>query len=157
LLDTAPAGIDAERVGATLVAVDGVQEAHDIHVWTIGPGDIGASAHVRIAASCDGAAALDAMQAALRGELGIDHATLQVRVDRGSLPVDTVRLMDLGDAVEWATDHVARAHPDLARGVIAAAAGAAAIGLNATGRVSPVTLSRRTLDMLGRRVDGADA
>jgi hypothetical protein len=59
--------------------------------------------------------------------------------------------MQLEDAVDWVTNHVAQANPDLSRAVIAAAAGAAALGIDATGRVSPVSLTSRTLDSLGRR------
>jgi cobalt-zinc-cadmium efflux system protein len=151
LLDVAPAGIDAERVAAAIVAVDGVLEAHDVHVWTMAPGTIAASAHVRADARADRDAVLSCIEHALRGELAIDHTTIQLRVDRGSRPIETVPLMQLEDAVDWATDHIARANPDLSRAVISAAAGAAAIGIGVDGRVSPVTLSSRTLQSLGRR------
>lgn len=154
LLDVAPAGIDAERVGGVALEVPDVLEIHDVHVWTMAPGEPSASAHVRIAAGADAAAVLDALQAALRDRLGIRHTTMQLRVDRGTVPLETVPLMNVEDAVDWATDHVASAHPDLSRAVIAAAAGAAAIGLAATGRVSPVAVSSRTLSMLRRRPAG---
>lgn len=156
LLDVAPAGVDADQVGALLVSVDGVVEAHDVHVWTMAPGVFAASAHVRVDGGCDAAASLDAMERALRDQLGIAHTTLQLRVDRGTLPLETVPLMVLEDAIDWATDHVARAQPGLSRAVIAAAAGAAAIGMGAEGRVSPVLLSSRTLAALERRPDGGD-
>jgi cobalt-zinc-cadmium efflux system protein len=151
LLDAAPAGIDANRVAAAIVAVDGVVEAHDVHVWTMAPGAIAASAHVRADSRVDGDVVLDEIEHALRGGLAIDHTTIQLRVDRGSRPLETVPLMQLEDAVDWATNHIASANPDLSRAVIAAAAGAAALGLAADGRVSPVTLSSRTLSALGRR------
>ncbi|MCW2926235.1 MAG: cation diffusion facilitator family transporter [Thermoleophilia bacterium] len=157
LLDAAPAGRDATRVGTVLLDVDGVVEVHDVHVWTMAPGHAAASAHVRISAACDPAQALDAMTAALRTQLHIAHSTLQLRVDRGTVPIETVPLMALEDAVDWATDHVARANPDLSRAVIAAAAGAAALGMSAQGRVSPVTLSSRTLASLRRKPDGDPA
>ena len=155
LLDAAPVGIDAERVAAAIVAVHGVIEAHDVHVWTMAPGTLAASAHVRADARVDGDDVLDQVQHALRSGLGIDHCTIQLRVDRGTRPLETVPLMPLEDAVDWATNHIASANPDLSRAVIAAAAGAAAIGIGAEGRVSPVTLSSRTLQSLGRR-PGAD-
>ncbi|MCW2920973.1 MAG: cation diffusion facilitator family transporter [Thermoleophilia bacterium] len=154
LLDAAPVGIDSERVAAAIVAVDGVIEAHDVHVWTMAPGTIAASAHVRADARSDGEVVLDQVERALRVDLAIQHTTIQLRVDRGSRPMETVPLMQLEDAVDWATDHIARANPDLSRAVIAAAAGAAAIGIGPDGRVSPVTLSSRTLQSLGRRPGG---
>lgn len=151
LLDAAPSGIDADRVAAALLVVPGVVEAHDVHVWTMSPGVRAVSAHVRVSIGVDPNRALDLLARMVRTELGIEHSTFQLRVDRGSEPIDTVPLMPLEDAVDWATDHVARANPDLSRAVIAAAAGAAAIGMSTEGRVSPVTLSSRTLDALGRR------
>lgn len=154
LLDAAPAGYDAERVGSVIVAVDGVIEAHDVHVWTLAPSVLAASAHVRVEASCDPEAVLAGIERRLRGELAIGHTTIQLRVDRGSGTLETVPVMDLDDAVAWVTDHVARAHPDLSRAVIAAAAGAAALGMTADGRVSPVALSSRTVASLRRSPGG---
>lgn len=148
LLDVAPAGADADAVGALIVSADGVLETHDVHVWTMSPGVVAASAHVRVDGRCDPDGVLDVLQSLLAQEAGIDHTTFQVRVDRGSLPVDAVPRMDVQSAIEWATDHVARSRPDLSRGVIAAAAGAAALGLTNDGLVSPVAVSRRTVDSL---------
>ncbi|MCW2960326.1 MAG: zitB [Thermoleophilia bacterium] len=150
LLERAPVGMDAEQVSAVLLAVDGAIEVHDVHVWTMSPGHTAVSAHVRLAGGIDPGDALDAMQAALEQQLHVVHSTLQLRVDRGSLPVETVPLMAVADAVEWATDHVARSNPDLSRSVIAAAAGAATIGLSGSDRISPVAVSARTLSMLRR-------
>ncbi|MCW2974144.1 MAG: cation diffusion facilitator family transporter [Thermoleophilia bacterium] len=150
LLDAAPAGIDADRVGSSLVTVDGVLEVHDVHVWTMAPGTVAASAHVRVGIDRDPSALLDDMQSTLASDHGIRHSTLQVRADRGSERMETVPLMAVEDAVEWATDHIARLHPDMTRGVIAAAAGAAALGIAADGRVSPVAVTSRALGSLQR-------
>lgn len=148
LLDVAPHGADGDTVGALIVSADGVLEAHDVHVWTMAPGVVAASAHVRIDSTCDPDAVLDALQSLLAREARIDHTTFQLRVDRGTRPVDAVPRMDVQSAIEWATDHVARTRPDLSRAVIAAAAGAAALGLTNDGLVSPVAVSRRTVDSL---------
>lgn len=156
LLDAAPAGADAEHVGGVIVGVDGVIEAHDVHVWTMAPSVLAASAHVRVDARADPDRVIDEIERSLRGRLGIRHTTMQLRVDRGSRPIETVPVMDLDDAVAWVTDHVARAHPELSRAVIAAAAGAAALGIAADGRVSPVALSSRTVASLRRRPAGSD-
>lgn len=150
LLDAAPAGIDAGRVGSILVDRPEVIEAHDVHVWTLAPGTLAASAHVRARSGCDPDELLDSLTHALRSRLGIEHVTIQLRVDRSS-GLDAIPLMDVPDAIDWATDHIARRHPDLSRAVISAAAGVAAMELpSATGKVSPVALSSRTLAALGR-------
>lgn len=151
LLDAAPAHVGAERVGAVLVSVPGVLEAHDVHVWTMAPGTVAASAHVRVDASADPARALATMETALSRELGIAHSTLQLRVDRGTVPLETVPTLPVDEAIAWATEHVLAACPDLTRPLVAAAAGTAALGLaGAESAVSPVTLARRTLAALGR-------
>jgi cobalt-zinc-cadmium efflux system protein len=152
LVDSAPPGLDADRVADVLVAADGVLEAHDVHVWTLAPGTLAASAHVRVGADADRERVLDALALALRLELGITHTTIQLRSDRGAAALEAVPLMAVEDAIEWATDHVSSANPDLSRAVISAAAGAAAVALGGAAgrRVSPVALSSRTLASLGR-------
>ncbi len=150
LLDAAPSGIDASRVGAVIVAVDGVVEAHDVHVWTLTSGVLAASAHARLEADADPDAVLDQIELGLRLDLGIEHTTIQLRAERGARGIEPVPLMQLEDAVGWVTDHVASANPDLSRAVISAAAGAAAVAMGGNDRVSPVALSSRTLSSLGR-------
>ncbi|MBC7460331.1 MAG: cation transporter, partial [Thermoleophilia bacterium] len=153
LLDAAPAGINADQVGSSLVTVGGVLEVHDVHVWTMAPGTVAASAHVRVSIDHDVSVLLDDMAGVLASHHGIHHSTLQVRADRGSARMETVPLMAVEDAVEWATNHIARLHPDMTRGVIAAAAGAAALGIAADGRVSPVSVTTRALGSLQRTTE----
>lgn len=149
LLNVAPAGIDGDIVGKLIVQLPEVLEAHDVHVWTLAPGTLAASAHVRARSGCDPDAILDALARKLRTQLGIDHTTIQLRVDR-STGLDALPLMELNDAVEWATSCIARGHPELSRATISAAAGAAVIGLSSqSGKVSPVALQSRTLNSLG--------
>lgn len=150
LLDAAPVGVDADTIAASLMSVAGVLEVHDVHVWTMAPGMHAASAHLRVARTVDPSITLDALQSALAADHAIAHSTLQLRVDRGTVPIESVGLMTVPEAIEWATDHVAAAHPDLGRSVIAAAAGAAALGMQGRDRVSPVSLARQTLTALGR-------
>ncbi|WP_436702147.1 cation diffusion facilitator family transporter [Nocardioides sp. BYT-33-1] len=76
----APAGMDPAEVEASLVAVDGVAEVHDLHLWALTSGMNVATAHLVTApgASRD---VLVAAQATLREKYGVDHATLQVESD----------------------------------------------------------------------------
>lgn len=76
----APAGMDPAEVEATLVAVDGVDEVHDLHLWTLTSGMNVATAHL-VAAPGSSPAVLIAAQAALREKYGVEHATLQVESD----------------------------------------------------------------------------
>jgi cobalt-zinc-cadmium efflux system protein len=143
LLDVAPHGVDADVIGNLIVSVPGVRGAHDVHVWTMSPGVTAVSAHVTGERECDPDLLLDAMRRALADNAGVGHTTFQLRVER-SVPLQAVPRMELQDAVDWATEHIARARPELSRAVIAAAAGAAAIGIVDAGMVSPVAVSQRT-------------
>ena len=77
-LDAVPAGIDPHEVEATLRALDGVVEVHDLHIWGMSTTDVALTAH--LIRPCHGGE--DAMLATatrvLRERFGIAHATLQV-------------------------------------------------------------------------------
>ncbi|HEY2201005.1 MAG TPA: cation diffusion facilitator family transporter, partial [Solirubrobacteraceae bacterium] len=45
-LEAAPEGLDPQKIGLTLVAVQGVVEVHDLHVWEVTSGFPALSAHV---------------------------------------------------------------------------------------------------------------
>lgn len=75
---SAPAGIDPAEAQHRLAAVDGVDEVHDLHLWTLTSGMNVATAHLVSARDADPAAVLVAASEVLREDFGIDHATLQV-------------------------------------------------------------------------------
>ncbi|MCA9541572.1 MAG: cation transporter, partial [Myxococcales bacterium] len=76
LLDFAPAGLSADRVEQTLLAVEGVGAAHDVHVWGHG-GRVMVTAHLVPATGVRAVEVLHRAQAQLR-EAGVGHSTLQV-------------------------------------------------------------------------------
>lgn len=78
LAQETPPHLDAAQVEADLAAVEGVAEVHDLHLWTLTSGMEVASAHLRLTVDGDGHAVLDAAQAVLRREHGLDHCTLQI-------------------------------------------------------------------------------
>jgi len=49
LMEATPRHIDAGRVKEAIAEVDGVEEVHDLHVWTITSGFESLSVHVRVA------------------------------------------------------------------------------------------------------------
>jgi cobalt-zinc-cadmium efflux system protein len=73
-----PAGLDVEEVSADLAAVVGVDDVHDLHVWTLTSGMLVATAHLVSSTDADVQAILDAARAVLRDRHGVAHATLQV-------------------------------------------------------------------------------
>lgn len=150
LLDAVPAHVDATQVAEEILACDAVTQVHDLHVWTLSPGVVALSAHVRVASGADHEQVVRQLAARMQERFGIAHCTIQPATDLTALPVEPVGRVSMPEAVEWATDHVASACPDLARSVILAAAGAAALRYPASERVSPISVALRTLEVLGR-------
>lgn len=77
----APAGMDPDEVARALGDVPGVQEVHDLHVWTLTSGMHVATAHLVTVESTDAHAVLDEARQVMRSRFGVDHATLQVEPD----------------------------------------------------------------------------
>ncbi|MEV0680760.1 cation diffusion facilitator family transporter [Actinosynnema sp. NPDC050436] len=78
LFQHAPERLDVEAMQAELSRLPGVEEAHDLHVWTLTSGMEVASAHLTTCADADPARVLEAAQTLLAEQYHIEHATLQV-------------------------------------------------------------------------------
>ncbi len=81
LLQAAPPHIDVATLAAELVAIDGVVDVHDLHVWTLTSDMEAASAHLMTADGVDGHAVLDQARQLLAERYGITHGTFQVEPD----------------------------------------------------------------------------
>jgi cobalt-zinc-cadmium efflux system protein len=78
LMESAPRGVDVDRVRDALAAVPGVRSVHDLHVWTITSGMDSLSAHLVVG---DGHPATDVLLAVrhlLAAAFGIHHVTIQI-------------------------------------------------------------------------------
>lgn len=78
VLQAAPAHIPVEQVRADLAAIEGVVDAHDVHVWTLTSGMDVATAHLMIDADADGHTVLDQARELLTERYHLEHVTLQV-------------------------------------------------------------------------------
>jgi cobalt-zinc-cadmium efflux system protein len=78
LMEAAPLGIDVERLGTTMAAVEGVVEVHDLHVWTVTSGFPAVAAHVTVRGDCEPSMVRRQLAELVRESFGIDHSTLQV-------------------------------------------------------------------------------
>src|ERR671917_39834 len=78
LLESTPKGVDAEKVGRKMASVPGVEEVHDLHIWTITSGFPALAAHVLVGASENCHARRRDLEAILARDFGIHHTTLQV-------------------------------------------------------------------------------
>jgi cobalt-zinc-cadmium efflux system protein len=80
LLQVAPASVDLDAIRSGLLAVPGVVDVHDLHVWTLTSAMEVASAHVMIRSDVEPHGVLDQARTLLLGH-AIAHATIQVEPD----------------------------------------------------------------------------
>jgi cobalt-zinc-cadmium efflux system protein len=78
LLEGTPRGIDADEVGRSMAASEGVQEVHDLHIWTITSGFPALAAHILVGRDENCHARRRDLEELLAREFGIEHTTLQV-------------------------------------------------------------------------------
>ena len=88
-LEVSPPNIDPEAVGRAIVAEPGVDEVHDLHIWTLTSGFPVLSAHVLVAPGSDCHALRRRLEVMLAERFGLDHSTLQVEHSLG--PVELGR------------------------------------------------------------------
>lgn len=78
LLEATPSDIDSSEVGQNMVSIEGVEEVHDLHIWTITSGFPSLTAHVLVGRDCDCHQLRRELEKLLLGKHGIRHTTLQV-------------------------------------------------------------------------------
>lgn len=83
LAQHAPAELDLDELSADLIAVEGVGEIHDLHVWVLTSGMNVATAHL-VADVADTDRVLTEAREVLRAKYDIEHATVQV--ERAAAP-----------------------------------------------------------------------
>jgi cobalt-zinc-cadmium efflux system protein len=76
LMESTPSHVDPTQVKADLMTLNGVVEAHDLHIWTVSSGRLALSVHL----ICEkpGSPILRDAQAVLKDRYGIIHTTIQV-------------------------------------------------------------------------------
>ena len=78
LMEGAPPHLDVDRVREALLATEGVESVHDLHLWTLTSGREALSGHVVLAPSATSNEILSVLRTELRSRFGIDHLTLQL-------------------------------------------------------------------------------
>jgi cobalt-zinc-cadmium efflux system protein len=86
LLEAVPRGLSMREVEKTMAAVAGVEEIHELHLWTIRPGDNALSAHVLLLDKSGASAmtVLNDVRRTVRERFHITHVTLQVEAEKRS-------------------------------------------------------------------------
>jgi cobalt-zinc-cadmium efflux system protein len=79
LLEGTPRGISLIEIRTTLAAIDGVEDVHDLHVWSLGSNTHALASHVIIAdiPPSESNLILDRINVILRERFRIHHTTLQ--------------------------------------------------------------------------------
>lgn len=78
LMDTAPDHLDVETIREDILAVEGVQNVHDMHVWTIATDQHSLTAHLFVERDIQPMCVTLAVGEMLKAKHGIEHATIQI-------------------------------------------------------------------------------
>ncbi len=81
LMESVPAHIDMDEVLESLAGIDGLDEIHDVHVWTLTSGFVAISAHGVIDDPTDHSRVLNEVRDLVASH-GIDHVTFQIEMRR---------------------------------------------------------------------------
>lgn len=76
-LEGVPPHVDLAEVGRTMAELEGVEEVHDLHIWSLASGSHALSAHIYIRDMGRWPQLLAAIQKLLRHEYEITHTTIQ--------------------------------------------------------------------------------
>jgi cobalt-zinc-cadmium efflux system protein len=90
LMEGTPAAIDQQEVRAALLAIGGVRDVHDLHIWTITSGFDSLSCHLRIEDHGDSQSILQQAIRIVEERFRIVHTTIQVEtadIRHGEIPV----------------------------------------------------------------------
>lgn len=79
LLEGTPHGISLSDIRGTLMTIDGVEDVHDLHVWSLGSNTHALASHITIAdiPPSESTRILDSINLVLRERFRIHHTTLQ--------------------------------------------------------------------------------
>jgi cobalt-zinc-cadmium efflux system protein len=78
LVQAAPEGLDLGELQRSLGRIEGVEDVHDLHVWTLTSDMEVATVHLMISDDSDPHPILDSARGLMEDDYRIDHATLQV-------------------------------------------------------------------------------
>ncbi|MGH9921145.1 MAG: cation diffusion facilitator family transporter [Nitrososphaerales archaeon] len=84
LLEGAPSGINLQKIIAEIKNVNGVQDIHDLHVWTISSGLNACSGHIIVKDQMvsESARIIDEVGTILKTKFKISHTTIQIESEK---------------------------------------------------------------------------
>jgi cobalt-zinc-cadmium efflux system protein len=78
LMESTPNHLDVDKIRSAMLAADGVEEVHDLHVWTITSGFESLSAHVVVNGEREYCDVLRDLRTLLARQFHVDHVTIQI-------------------------------------------------------------------------------
>jgi cobalt-zinc-cadmium efflux system protein len=81
LMEAVPSHIDLEELRSDLLAIDGTEEVHDLHVWCLTSSEYALSAHAVVVGEADSDNVLSQMCELLERKFNIRHMTVQLERD----------------------------------------------------------------------------
>ena len=82
-LHAVPTNIDPEKVKAYLEKMDGVKEAHDLHIWAMSTSEVAMSAHLLMKGGHPGDAFIKRVTHDMEHHFQIGHSTIQIELGDG--------------------------------------------------------------------------
>ncbi|GKU80435.1 cation diffusion facilitator family transporter [Paenibacillus sp. L3-i20] len=78
LMEGTPDTIDSDKVNTDLLAIDGVLDVHDLHIWTVTSGIDSLTCHLRIEDGSDSQLILQQAIKLLEDKFQLQHTTIQI-------------------------------------------------------------------------------
>jgi cobalt-zinc-cadmium efflux system protein len=78
LMESTPKNLDVDRIRDAVVGLAGVEDVHDLHVWSITSGLDSLSAHVVVSDGEEHTVVLGRVRQLLHDQFDIDHITIQI-------------------------------------------------------------------------------
>jgi len=93
VMEGVPPHIDLPEVGRAIAVIGGIEEVHDLHIWTLGSGSYSLSAHVRLQSLSNWPQQLGEVERLMSREYGIEHITVQPELasEVRAVPVAEIR------------------------------------------------------------------
>jgi cobalt-zinc-cadmium efflux system protein len=83
LMESVPKHLDPLLIRKELLGCEGVQNIHDLHIWSIGSQSHALSVHVRVPRQSDAFEVRSRIENLLRTKFHLDHTTLQIEIQEG--------------------------------------------------------------------------
>ncbi|MFD1954175.1 cation diffusion facilitator family transporter [Paenibacillus thailandensis] len=77
IMESVPEQFDLDEIRADIASVEGVQDVHEMHLWTIASGHYSLTAHVFVREGIQPYCAILAINELLKDKYGITHSTIQ--------------------------------------------------------------------------------